>query len=83
MKIQILNGQFEASDALHILTEFVKVKIRYHEGKIEAESLEEDVKLRETRIRQLQNELEGIRNLVTKTNTGVVLKCDIEIQLTA
>lgn len=61
MELQLIKGHFAAQDAVNIISSIIDVKIKYHEGKITAESNEEDIKMRERRIKQLQKELSEVR----------------------
>lgn len=66
--IQLFEGVFEPQEAVDLLTQMVQVKIKYHEAKISSESNEEDVKMREKRIKLLQNELFELRDSIEKTS---------------
>jgi hypothetical protein len=46
MKIKLISGHFNSQEALQLLTEMIHVKIRFHEGKINHHSNEEDIKMR-------------------------------------
>jgi DNA replication protein DnaD len=65
--IQLFDGSFESQEAIDLLTQMVHVKIKYHEAKISSLSNEEDVKMRENRIKLLQNELLELRDFIEKT----------------
>lgn len=54
MKLQLVKGKYSQSEALDLLTQLVHVKIRYHENKIDKSFSEEDIKMRETRIKEIQ-----------------------------
>ena len=56
MTIQLIQGQFSANEAIEIITKMVHVKIKFHEDKIHSNANEEDIKMRERRIKQLQKE---------------------------
>ncbi|MDH4473356.1 MAG: hypothetical protein QE487_12180 [Fluviicola sp.] len=64
--IQLFDGVFEPQEAIDLLTQMVQVKIKYHEAKISSLSNEEDVKMREKRIKLLQNELFELRDSIEK-----------------
>lgn len=64
--IQLFDGSFEQHEALDLLTQMVHVKIRYHENKISSLSNEEDIKMRENRIKLLQRELFEVRMFIEK-----------------
>ena len=79
MDLQLIQGQFSGDDALTIITQMIHVKIKHHESKINADSSEEDIKYRETKIKRLQQDLYEIR---TKLSLGepVSLQSIIEIK---
>ncbi|MFN8347742.1 MAG: hypothetical protein U0X91_22245 [Spirosomataceae bacterium] len=56
MDIQILKGHFSSSEAIAILAQMVQIKVRFHESRIEKSQNEEDIKMREARIKQLQRD---------------------------
>lgn len=62
MNIQLIQGQFSTKDALDIITQMMHVKIKYHEQKIHHSSNEEDIKMRETKIKRLQKDLFEAKN---------------------
>lgn len=62
MKIKFLNGSFDQADAIRIITSMIEVKIKFHEDKIHSSSAEEDIKMRENRIRLLQQDLQDFRS---------------------
>lgn len=70
MNITLVKGEFTAIEAINLLTEMVAVKIRFHETKIEKSYNEEDIKMREQRIKQLQMDLAITRqNILTAGNS--------------
>ncbi|MGQ3015027.1 MAG: hypothetical protein ACT6QS_15055 [Flavobacteriales bacterium] len=75
--VQLLQGSFEKEDAITILTKMVDVKIRYHEDKIRQSDNEEDITMRETRIRQLQDQLQEARNHIKNIPGQVTLKSEV------
>lgn len=70
---KLINGRFESQDAMEILTQITHVKIKFHENKILATSSEEDIKMRESRIRELQKTLMEIRQFVQKGGKSVFI----------
>ena len=66
MNIQLIEGQFSTKDALEIITQMMHVKIKYHEKKIQHSANEEDIKMRETKIKRLQKELFEAKNYLEK-----------------
>jgi hypothetical protein len=69
MELQLLNGTFCSNESIEILNQLFQVKIKFHEDKIKTSQNEEDVKMRERKIKFLQNELANARQLIT-TKTG-------------
>lgn len=61
MEFNIINGKFKKQELLDIVTQFVNTKIKFHEKKISLSQTEEDIKMREARIRELQQKLFELR----------------------
>ncbi len=80
MTIQLIKGYFNASDAIDIITYMIHVKIKFHENKINITSSEEDVKVYERRIKQLQKDLFLIRKYVETIGPNVNIQSDILIK---
>jgi hypothetical protein len=57
MELSLIQGRFRKQDAIDILTRMVHVKISFHESRIQQSSDEDDIKFRESKIKQLQREL--------------------------
>ncbi len=66
MEIQLIEGEFSPSDALELITQMIHVKIKFHENKINNDSIEEDIKAREAKIKKLNTDLFEIRNIINK-----------------
>ena len=79
MNLQLIQGQFSRQDALDLLTKMISVKIRFHEDKMAHAATEEDMKMRESRIRQLQSELHEARKQLQRNGETVILQSQIEI----
>ena len=79
MNLQLLQGQFSPREAIDIITKMVHIKIKFHEDKILSHANEEDIKMREKRIRQLQKELYEVRNFITDKKAKIVLESVLEI----
>ena len=78
MDIQLIQGKFNAKDALDILTQMIHVKIKYHENKIQQSSNEEDIKMRETKIKRLQKDLYEAKNHIEQLG-NIILESKISI----
>lgn len=81
MNIQLIQGQFNAKDAIDIITQMIHIKVKYHENKINISSNEEDIKFRESKIKRLQKELFEFRNTIDKKIENVKLDAIIQIEL--
>lgn len=79
MKIQLLNGNFSGQEAIEILTKLIQVKIQFNEQKINEISGEEEIKMRENRIKKLQKELFEARMLIDKKKDNINLNCEIDL----
>jgi hypothetical protein len=79
MKIQLLNGNFSGQEAMEILTKLIQVKIQFHEQKINEISGEEEIKMRENRIKKLQKELFEVRMLIVKRKGNLNMNCEISL----
>ncbi len=80
MEINLINGTFQPGEAAELLTELVNTKIRFHEKRIHASgNNEEDIKMREKRIIDLQRQLSAVRQyLKTETAPGPV-SCTVQL----
>ena len=81
MKIPIINGSFDSRDAIDILTQLFHAKIRFHEGKILHTQQEEDIKMREKRIKELQQALNEIRENLSPLESKIVLHGEVDIAI--
>jgi hypothetical protein len=76
MDIQLLKGNFTQSEALDILTQLIHIKIKFHESKIEKSDNEEDIKMRENRIKQLLQDFYEAKQLIIKQK-----HCDLKAEI--
>ena len=79
MKFQLIQGNFSSTDAIDILTHMFQIKIKYHENKIDKNMPVEDVKIREKKIKQLQNDLEEVRKFIKQGGEFSNLQAIIDI----
>lgn len=80
MNIQLLQGNFGNDEALELISPMVNIKIKYHENKISTHYNEEDIKTRESKINQLQNEHFELRKIINLQTNGVKLETTIKIE---
>lgn len=79
MNISLIKGSFKTNDALELATRLVGVKIKFHEEMIRNGHNEEDIKMREARIRQLQQELRLARAYIVERGETVTIEAEIRI----
>ena len=77
--LSLLQGHFSTNDAIDIITQMVQVKIKFHEGKITNTSNEEDIKMQEKRIKELQNDLQALRESIAAKGGVVEVKATVSI----
>lgn len=77
MELHLIDGQFSASDAIDLLTQLAEVKIKYHENKIKNSHNEEDIKMRERKIKTLQKELAESRTYIQNQVDTIALKSTV------
>lgn len=65
MNIQLQEEVSNTNVSIGLITQIVNLKIKYHENQIAKTSNEEDIKFRESKIKQLQNDFLQLRNQVT------------------
>ena len=73
MHIHLIQGTFSKTDATELIGRLIQVKIEFLESKINKSHNEEDIKMREQRIKQLQHELQNARAHIA-TN-GLLMNC--------
>ncbi len=81
MNIQLIQGQFNTNDAVDIITQAVQIKIKFHEEKINHSSNEEDIKMREARIKQLQKNLFDTRQYIEQAGSSIAIKSEIQLSV--
>ena len=79
MNIQLIQGEFNANDALELITQLIHVKIKYHENKINADATEEDIKRRESKIKLLQKELYEFKDAFVSKKGSVKMDSVINV----
>lgn len=79
MKFQLLKGSFSKQEALNVVTQMVEIKIKFQENKIKKSDNEEDIKMRENRIKQLQKDLYEARAYIEQQPGAISLQSEITI----
>lgn len=79
MNIQLIHGQFSKKEAIELITQMIHVKIKFHESIIGSKDNEEDIKMREKRIKQLQKDLFETRKYIEQREDVITLNAQILI----
>lgn len=79
MKLHLIKGQFTSKEAIALLTKMIDLKIRFQEEKIKSADSEEDIKMREGRIKSLQKELYESRTMIEASGGTVSLEGEITL----
>jgi hypothetical protein len=80
MEIKLINGKFNGVDASVLISEIIRVKIAFLENKINAKSSEEEIKMRESHIKELQTNLSEFKKSITKSDLKAInLSCNLTI----
>ena len=80
MKLQLIQGNFTQKEAIELIVQMVHVKIKYHENQINNNSSEEDIKARESKIKQLQKELFELRQNLNSKGQNVKIEAFIDVE---
>jgi cob(I)alamin adenosyltransferase len=80
MELHLIDGSFACADAIDLVTQLYEVKIKYHTDKIAGSHNEEDIKMREQKIKLLQNELANSREFILKNAHSVVIHNTLTLQ---
>lgn len=79
MNIQLIKGSFHANDSIELMSQLIQVKIKFHEQQASNSHNEEDIKMRESRIKELQNELADARKYLSSHGDRVTMDCILSI----
>ena len=79
MNIQLIKGSFHVNDSIELMSKLVQVKIKFHEQQVNKSHNEEDIKMRESRIKQLQNDLAEARKYLLNHSDKVNMDCVLSI----
>lgn len=81
MKLQLLRGHYSRPEAIDLLTRLVQAQIYYHEAKIGNSDSEEDIKMRERSIRQLQRDLHEAKMAIFAGGKSCLLESAINLEV--
>lgn len=80
MHLELIKGTFTAHEALELLKEAVNTKIRFYESKIAECQHEEDIKMRERQIKQVQKEYQEAKMTIISTGKHFQIDSAFNIQ---
>lgn len=75
----LVEGTFALHQAIALVTELYDVKIRFHESMIQGNTMEEDVKMRERKIKSLQETRAHLIARIKSSGNVVAIRSDIEL----
>ncbi len=79
MNITLIQGRYASAEALELVSKMIAEKIKFQESKISKSCNEEDIKMREGRIKALQNEFAAIKSAISTKKGMVSINSTIEI----
>jgi len=79
MDIKLIHGRFTPQESLDLISRLIQVKIDFHLEKIHQSSMEEDVKMRESKIKALQLQMNSVREHLHNREQGVDIDSHIQI----
>ena len=79
MNITLIQGSYAPAEALELVSKMITEKIKFQESKITKSCNEEDIKMRECRIKALQNEFATIKSAIGTKASMVSINSTIEI----
>ncbi len=79
MQFNLINGTYSQIEALEILTRMVQVKIEFHEDHIIHSTDEDDRKMRQQRIKELESDLFKMRKEIEKAKGRIAISAIVKI----
>jgi len=79
MIVPLIEGTFEKGDAIELINQLFATKIKFHENKISTSLNEEDIKMRETKIKRLQQGMADARKEIAAHGQKINLHSEINL----
>ena len=79
MHFNLINGTYSQIEALEILSRMVQVKIEFHEDHIIHSTDEDDRKMRQQRIKELESDLFKMRKEIEKSKGRIAISATVKI----
>lgn len=80
MHMELIKGVYNSQDAQDILERIIQTKINFLEAKISKNESEEDAKLKEKRIKELQHNWAEMRKKFIESTPGQLHRLSIDIE---
>jgi hypothetical protein len=77
----LVDGTYSVAQAIFLVTELYDVKIRFHEKMITENLMEEDIEMRELKIKKLQNDRASLIAFMRSQNVPVRVMSLIQLSL--
>lgn len=78
--MELIKGVYSSQDAQDILERIIQTKINFLEAKISKDESEEDAKLKEKRIKELQHNWAEMRKKFSNATPGKLHRLSIDIE---
>lgn len=80
MKIELIKGSYSTQDTIDLISQLIHVKIKHLENQIEKTHNEEDIKMRESRIKQIQKEFYELKTALMKKDNMLTIESRIMVE---
>lgn len=77
--LTLLDGTFEPKEGIELIRNMLRLKIQFHENKINGMGSEEDVEMRERRIKALQRDLDKLNSIKQEGSGSMHLSACIQL----
>ena len=79
MTLQLVTGEFTRIETMDMIIQFFEMRIKFHENKIMSSHNEEDIKMREKKIKFLQGELAQAKSYIANKEEPIAVSCTINL----
>ena len=79
MTLQLVTGEFTRIETMDMIIQFFEMRIKFHENKIISSHNEEDIKMREKKIKFLQGELAQAKSYIANKEEPIAVSCTINL----
>ena len=79
MTLQLVQGEFSNIETMDMVTQMFEMRIKFHENKIKSTHNEEDIKMREKKIKFLQGELAQAKTYIVDKGEPIAISCTIDL----